>query len=655
VRQLFNRRVALGWVAAVSLCGSALAGVNIPDWMRHAAAQPPGSYPSQTKAVVVLEETDFTVTAPGEYTEHHRSVTKILRPEGRDYGELFLQLEQKDKVNFIHAWSIDKSGHEYELKDKDFLQVSPFGEYGFLYQDIRARAGTAPASDPGTTVGFEYEVQRHTWINQINFFCQQEIPMRETNITLSLPAGWEYRDYWTGGTPATPAAVGGNRWSWTILEVPGIEREPKMPAVNALRGRVEFAYFFPGNSPKEQSWSAVGRWYAGLTEGRRNSTPEISQRVRELTAGKPDFDDKIRILTSFLQSEVRYVAISIGIGGNQPHPASDVFRYRYGDCKDKVTLLSSMLQESGIGSDYVLIDTDRGFVNPAVPSSWSDHAIIAIEVPEKVNPGRYQSVITGKSGKRYIIFDPTDEYTPVGSLRAELQNSYALLVTDNGGELIRTPLLPPEANQVTRTGYFVLTAEGGLSGDVSEDRSGDFAMHERGRLHYTDQRERNADFERWLGRSIQGFTLESMKIEQADQITRDLLINYKFTTPQYGQTRGPLMLVRSRVLDDKSSYVEHKPRRYPVELGQTAHETDTYEIQIPKEYRVDDIPDPVKIDVGFASYQSKIEVEGSKLRYWREYVVRDLSVPPEKFADWARLQGVIGADEAADVVLKKVQ
>jgi hypothetical protein len=294
-------------------------------------------------------------------------------------------------------------------------------------------------------------------------------------------------------------------------------------------------------------------------------------------------------------------------------------------------------------------------VNPVVPSIWFNHAILAIELPDEVKSDNYSSLVTAKSGKRYIIFDPTDEYTPVGSLRSELQNSYALLVTDSGGELIRTPLLPPDWNTVTRIGRFVLTADGGLSGDVAEDRSGDSAMHERERLHYTDQRERTNLFERWLGRSIQGFTVESMKIDQADQISKDLLINYTFTTPQYGQTRGPLMLVRSRVLDEKSSYVEHKPRHYSVELAHTAHETDTYEIEIPKEYRVDDIPDAVKIDVGFASYQSKIEVEGSKLRYWREYVVRDLSVPPEKFSDWARLQGVIGADEAAAVVLKKVQ
>jgi hypothetical protein len=70
---------------------------------------------------------------------------------------------------------------------------------------------------------------------------------------------------------------------------------------------------------------------------------------------------------------------------------------------------------------------------------------------------------------------------------------------------------------------------------------------------------------------------------------------------------------------------------------------------------VDDVPDPVKIDVGFATYQSKIEVTGSKLRYSREYVVHDLSVNPDHMADLRKLEGTIGADEAAAVVLKRVQ
>ena len=655
LRQL-NKSIALGFVLAASLCGSARAGVSVPDWVRQAAAQPLRNYSPETKALVLLDERDYTVTAPGEYVEHSRHVVKILRPEGRKYGEAAVSLRTDEKVVSLHAWSIDSAGHQYELKEKDFLET---GEFDFaLYSDYVVRSAAIPASQPGTVIGFDYEIRRHEWINELGWIFQNRIPVVQAVLTVHLPPGWEYRAAWAVGAPLQPVQTGDNGWEWKINNVPGIEEdvESRMPPFLSVAGRMSVSYFAPGQTAATAaSWREVGQWYEGLTRGRPNPTPEISAKVSQLITGKPDFGSRLQVLTSFLQAEIRYVAISIGIGGNQPHSASDVFKYRYGDCKDKVTLLKSMLQEAGIRSSYVLIDTRRGFINPAVPSSWGDHAIIAIEIPDDIESSTYRSVITAKSGKRYLIFDPTDEYTPVGSLRSELQNSYALLVADSGGELIRTPLLPPDWNTTTRTGHFVLTADGGLSGNVSEDRSGDSAMHERERLHYADQRERTNDFERWLGKSIQGFTLESMKIEQADQLAKDLLISYKFTTPQYGQSRGPLMLVRSRVLDDKSSYVEHKPRHYPVELEQTAWETDSYEIEIPKEYQVDDIPDPVKIDVGFASYQSRVEVQGSKLRYWREYVVRDLSVPPEKFVDWAKLQGVIGADETAAVVLKRVR
>jgi hypothetical protein len=313
-----------------------------------------------------------------------------------------------------------------------------------------------------------------------------------------------------------------------------------------------------------------------------------------------------------------------------------------------------MLREAGIRSDYIIIHTDRGFVNRDLPSLWFNHVILGVELPTEIKDEQYKSVVN-HNGKRYVIFDPTDEYTSVGSLRVELQDSYALLVTDSGGELIRTPLFRPEINSITRTGHFVLGTDGGFAGEVSEDRGGDYAMRERERIRNWDQRERSLYFEHWSGRSIQGFTLESMDVQQADELQKDVLIKYKFSTPQYAQQRGELTLVRPRVLGEMSESVEHKPRHYPINLEQTARETDHYEIEIPQVYKVDDLPDPVNIDVGFASYRSKIEVDGSELRYWREYVVRDLKVPPGKFNDWAKLQGAIGADETVLVVLQRVK
>lgn len=640
-------------LVVIGVCGSALAGVNVPDWVRQAAAQQLPPYPPETKAVVLLDQTDYTVTPPGDYIEHSRWIVKILRPDGREEGNLSVDLSQGEKLNFLHAWTVDTSGREYELKQKDFIERS-FPSF-ILYSDIRFLTATAPAAGPGSIIAFEFEARRHSFSNQINQIFQKPNPVREVRISLTLPTGWEFKDSWPASAGVKPTQTAPNHWEWAAHDLVGIEPEPMMPPTDVLLGRLAIAYFPPGETGNTASWAALGRWYTGLTAGRRDPTPEISQQVENLISGKTDFDSKILALTGFLQSEIRYVAIEIGIGGFQPHRASEIFGYRYGDCKDKATLLSSMLRVAGINSDYVVIHTDRGFVNPDLPSTSFDHVILAIELPVGIKSDAYRAVITAKDRKRYIIFDPTDEYTPVGWLRAELQNSYALLVTDSGGELIQTPLLSPDTNTLTRTGHFVLAADGGLTGEVSEDRSGDFAMRERGRLHNWDDRKRTEYFERYLGRSLQGFTLESMNIEQANQLQKDVLINFKFSTSQYGQPRGPLMLVRPRILGENSEYVEHKPRHYAVELEQTAKVVDDYEIEIPKGYAVDDVPEPAKIDVGFASYQSKIEVEGSKLRYRREYIVRELSVPSEKFADWVKLQGVIGADETAAVVLKRVQ
>lgn len=647
IRSIF----ALSVLLTADLAGSALARVNIPDWVRTAASADPGKLPPETKAVVLLDQTDYTVTAPGDYIEHSRWVAKILRPEGRAEGDLLVDLGHGEKLNSIHAWTIDAASREYELTQKDFTEKS-FLSFE-LYSDIKTLAARAPAADPGSVIAFEFEIRRHEYINQINQFFQERNPVHEMRLSLTLPQGWECKDSWPASSPVHPTQTASNQWLWTAHDLAGIEDEPEMPEKYVLLGRVSLTYF-ASQQKGVADWSGLGNWYADLTTGRREANPEISAEVNRLIAGKTDFDAKARVLSRFLQSEIRYVEIQIG-NGDLPHSATDVFRYRYGDCKDKATLLSSMLAVAGIHSDYVLIDTDRGFVNPAVPSVWFNHAILAIEVPADVASAPYQSVIKAQSGKRYIIFDPTDEYTPLGSLRSDLQDSYALLVTDSGGELIRTPLLAPETNSVARTGRFVLGLDGSLSGEVAVEDGGDFATHTRAMFHSIDQRERDQLISRQIGRSIQGFSLEDIDVQRLDQPQSSLLIRYKIATPLYAQIRGPLMLVRPRVLDDKSVGVEHKPRRYPLELFRTAHETDTYEIELPQGYQVDDLPDPVKIDVGFASYESKVQVEGSKLRYWREYVVRDLSVPPEKYSEWVRLQGTIGADESAAAVLKRTQ
>ena len=256
-------------------------------------------------------------------------------------------------------------------------------------------------------IALEYDVQRHGWVNELEFGLQESIPVHDSHVVLTLPQGWEYKAQWANGEPIEPSKSG-EGWEWTLHDLAAIQHEPMRPATWALSLRLGLVFFSQGSSISTAgSWETLGRWYTQLTSDRRNPSAEISQKARELTAGKTDFDAKTRALASFLQSEVRYVAIEIGIGGYQPHSATDIFRARYGDCKDKATLLSTMLHEVGIESDYVLIDTHRGSVSPTLSSPHFNHAILGIELPVGAATDRYHSVVIGKSGKKYLIFDPT--------------------------------------------------------------------------------------------------------------------------------------------------------------------------------------------------------------------------------------------------------
>lgn len=634
-------------IAAMAFAGSA----SVPDWVRQAAAKAPGRYPPETKAVVLLDDETANVTGPGQAEFTHRRVVRILRPEGRDQAKLRVYVGTGDKVQSMHAWTLDAAGLQYEVKDKEFIEVSPFQEA--LYTDIRYRAGEAPAGNPGSVIAIEYSVRRRTWMDQTHWFFQEEIPVDEARFTLQLPPGWEYKASWANQPAQQPTAVAPNRWQWVCQNLPGLPEEHLRPENEALAGHLELAFYQPSSAANFGSWKAIGDWYYHLVDGRRTLTPEIAAKVQQLTAGATGFDARVRTLSGFLQSEVRYVEISIGVGGYQPHPAADVFRFRYGDCKDKVTLLSTMLKQAGIDSEYVLVYTERGVVKPDVPATLFNHAVLAIALPKEMPATAYHSVSTTKDGSRYLIFDPTDEYTPIGDLRATLQGSYGLLVTSAGGELIQLPVLPPDTNRFDREGKFTLQADGTLTGKVMERRTGNHAARERAWLVHANESERSKYLDHYLSESLKNVAVQQMKVGDLGAHEKDLTLEYQLNAQSYAQRTGPLVLVRMRVLGEKGILLNFAKRKFPVQLSAATVEKDSYEIQLPAGYTVDDLPEPKQIDVGFASYQSKMESSGSTLHYSREYVVRDPYIGPEKFGDLRRLEGMIGDDEFASAVLKK--
>ena len=649
--RLVSRVAIFSLLAVVVARAGAPPPANIPDWVRQAALQKLPVYPSDTDAVELLSEETDTVVAPDEHVQHCRRVVKILRPDGRSEGNLFIRIGRDERLLSVHAWSIDAAGHEYELKQKDFIDVSSTNYE--LYSDISFKHAVVPAAGPGTLVGFEYEAKRHDYFNELHWSLQKRIPVLRTSFSVQLPTGWELKENWSGTEPVKSIASGANGWQWVKDNLPGIDDEPDRPVDAALAARLTIALYTPTRK-LGTDWAALANWAVTLFRVQRSVTPEMTSKVQELIAGKAEFEAKVRAITEFMQNEIRYVEISIGIGGYQPHPASDVFHARYGDCKDKANLLSTLLGQAGINSDMILIHTERGVVRPETPGNYFNHAILAIELPPDVPIKKYPSAITLKNGKSYVIFDPTDEWMPFGQVRAELQDSYALLVTDTGGELIHVPISEPDSSALVRSAKLTLTPEGTIAGEVREKLTGDFAEQFRMGAQTANQQQQLQHYERQVAHSVKNATVQGLTFDGLKQLSQPVDVHYSIAADRYAQTTGPLLIVRPRVLGVKTISLERKARKYPLVVGGTALETDDFELQIPAGYVVDDKPGPVSVDTPFASYKSHIEVNGDKLHYSREYVMKSLEIPADKIEELRAFENKVAADENAAVVFKKV-
>lgn len=644
---------------ALLLCVLPAMASDAPAWMHALTSASLPTYDEKTDAVLLYSETNLIVVSADKIKWQVREAYKILRPEGRHHGTVVAYFDSNRRVTSLHGWCIPKEGRDYEVKDKDAVEVSvPDVEGSELITDLRAKVLRIPAPDPGNIVGYEYEVEERPLVLQEVWYLQSADPVRESHYNVQVPSGWEYKVAWINHPEVKPD-TGNNQWRWTVNDLKEIREEEDMPPYRGVAGQMVVTLLPPGGvtaSNGYSDWAGMGNWYRNLVSGRLDASTPIKQEVATLTAGKATQLEKMKAIASFVQQDVRYVAIELGIGGFQPHAASDVFTHRYGDCKDKATLTISALHEIGVDAYYVIINHERGVVSADTPANDGfDHAITAIKLPPGLNDPSLVATANDPVLGKILYFDPTDEMTPFGQIRGALQANYGLLVAPSGGELVRLPEAPPESDGIERTAKFTLDPSGELKGEVEEVRLGDRGSEQRWRLraaqHDTD---RIKPIERLLSASLSNFKITHASAVNMHTADQPFGFTYGFETENYAKSAGDLLLVRPRVLGNKASDIleTKEPRKFPIEFEGPSKDVDTFEITIPTGYVVDDLPPAVDADYSFGSYHSKTEAKDNVIRYTRTLEIKELSVPVSQVADLRKFYRIIASDERNSAALR---
>lgn len=651
--------VSLAVLAALGSSPWSWAGVSIPPWMQSQLGAPLPQHDSDADAVTLYSDVNVAVAPNGNIRKTRRIVYHILRNQGARRAVVRVDFDAQSRVTRMHGWSVPAEGKPYEVSEKDAVESALIGVlHGELMGDLRSKVLRIPAAVPGSAIAYEIEEELQPYALEDGWTFQDTIPVREAHYSLELPPGWSYKATWINHPEEPVMQSAATHWEWRVHDIKGIRPEVQMPPMAAVQGQLAVSLVPPMAAGESfQSWRELGAWYRSLTLDRRVASDDIKTKIGELTASQTTTVGKMQALASFVQGDIRYVAIELGIGGLQPHSAQSVFAHRYGDCKDKVTLLSTMLKETGIDSHYLIVNTARGAVTGSTPVGLRfNHVILAIQLPQDAEDSSLLATLQHAKLGRLLLFDPTDTYTPLGQLAGPLQGGYGLLVTPEGGELIQIPVLPPGTSSIQRTAHLQLEENGRLSGEVHEVWAGDPASQERSTLDLTAQEtDRIKSIESVLASSFPTFQLTKAAITNRQAASKPLEWTYSLEVDQYARPTGNLLTVRPRVLGSMSSGLleTREPRHYDIEFEGPRRDTDLFEITLPEGYAVDDLPPAVDEDYPFASYHSKTEAVGQTLKYTRVFERRSVTVPAAQADLLKELYRIINNDERMPAVLRK--
>ncbi|HEY8946252.1 MAG TPA: DUF3857 domain-containing protein, partial [Polyangiaceae bacterium] len=397
-------------------------------------------------------------------------------------------------------------------------------------------------------------------------------------------------------------------------EVPALKQEPQMPPFQEVAGFVHVSTY--------ERWSDLGRWYWGLVKDQFDLDDETRALARKITEGKTTELEKVAAVYDWVIDNTRYVALEFGIYGYKPRRCVQTVARGWGDCKDKATVIVTLLKELGIPSTLVVVRTQmRGDFRSKLPSfAPFDHAIAYVP-----SLGLY--------------LDGTAEHTGVTELPRMDLGALALLVNEGNAQLVRLPEADPEQNFVRRQ----VEARVGRNGDARLDltyTTGGFVSAEwRKRYHArATLRDRvNSD----LGNEYPGFEIapgaQGILAGDLDDATQPVRIQVKGTAPSFARREeGELSMPVTTSLRLTPTFASLSSRTQDILTQGFSTTEDIVTVELPPGAEVVSAPIPARGQSPFGSYSVEVSSAGDKVTVKSRVSVTVSRVTPQQYLAWKR-------------------
>jgi len=600
------------------------------------ADKPPEKKADYSQEAFVIEQLRSSYRFESDGTGRRDSIARIrVQSEAgvQQWGQLQVGYNSaNERVEIPYVRVLKEDGSIVKAGDDAVQDLSaPLEREAPVYTDYRQKHITVPGLRPGEVLEYDLVTIVHTPLAAGQFwseynFDQNNIVLDE-QFDVDTPADRTVKLKSKSGMDPKITEQNGRRiyhWSNSHLEREDDKKEKdkkkKKKKGEDERPDIQLTTF--------GTWEEIGRWYASLEKDRRVPSMEVRGKAEALTKGLTSDLEKTEALYDFVAKNFRYVSLSLGLGRYQPHSATDVLHNQYGDCKDKHTLLESLLEAEGLHASSVLINSSRK-LDPDVPSpSQFDHVITLLPM-----------------GKDEVWMDTTSEVAPFRLLAFTLRNKQALVIPADGKpHLEETPADTPMPDFERSEIDGKINEIGKLEAHVHYVFRGDEELLLRSIFRRVPQ----ANWQRVVENVNVGLggDITNLKVSDPAATREPFTMSYDISRANFldwSKKKTEMLLPLSSFSLPDIGNDDGDAEAEPLKLGPKAEYSYKIKLELPAKYTAR-VPLPFSLKRDYAEYEATYKLEGNAFTAGRKLTLRQDELPAARGPDYESFRRAVTAD-----------
>ncbi|MCU1349854.1 MAG: hypothetical protein JWO56_2884, partial [Acidobacteria bacterium] len=468
-------------------------------------------------AVVLLDEARYTFDAQGRATSTRRILYRIAADSAVDNWSTieapWAPWYQEKPV--IEARVVAKDGSVHLLDTKAISEAPAAEESLEIFSDNRIVRAPLPAVATGSVIeqliSYKDKNPMYDAGTADRFYFGRWVPVHQARLVLEAPSALSLRvANKTSIAEQKEEKDGQLRIVYESGPMKAIEfAEWNLPFDTSA---IPYVAFSTG-----KSWQEIATRYSEIVD-RQIAT----STVKTPAVASANRRDVIAAILAEIQKNVRYAGVEIGESSIVPRTPSEVLAHKYGDCKDKATLLVAMLRQAGIPAHVALLragaDLDVGAELPGM--GQFNHAIVIVD------------------GASPTWIDPTDEFARAGELPTMDQGRFALVASPKTTALITTPVLESTANRSIETRTFNLAEEGKASVVETTEATGAGDSQLRRTYISADRKKYREQIENYAKQQYAAKSLKTLDAGDAHDLTKPFRLKIEVVDAARGTTDG---------------------------------------------------------------------------------------------------------------------